>query len=462
MNNLLTFLLESGVCLMAFYGFYLVALRSDKFLNIRRFYLLASCVLCLLIPFLTIPSFPIAYTSPLSNIPELNNIPSVIISKNPTFWTTSRVFALIYLLGVTVMSARLLFSLAQILIQINKGRIKRLGNVFLVTTNKPLTVSTFFHYILYSPGDFPENDFQLILAHERRHIQGFHTLDLLLAEVIIILHWFNPFSYLIKRELREVHEYLCDQHVVQQTNVNTYEKLIIRTALRKANIPLVSQFNDVSTKKRLAMMNKQKSSRIHLLKLTLIIPLILALVWACNNELTIQEPQRTITGVVISENGDPLPGVNVLIKGTTKGTVTDMNGNFSLELTPEHENLVISFIGRKSRIIPIEFSDEFEIVLSEDFQPSVSSVEEPTQEPAVLKSIEVEQELLEEQGEYYVTGKVVDASGKPLPGINVVVVGHRIGTVTNPQGEFRLKIPESDGVISYNFVGYESKLMKIE
>jgi len=66
---------------------------------------------------------------------------------------------------------------------------------------------------------------------------------------------------------------------------------------------------------------------------------------------------RTVKGTVISEEGEPLPGVNVVVKGTTVGTVTDGQGNYSLTLPNDASTLNFSFIGMKTEDVPINRPD---------------------------------------------------------------------------------------------------------
>src|SRR5690606_12140456 len=65
------------------------------------------------------------------------------------------------------------------------------------------------------------------------------------------------------------------------------------------------------------------------------------------------QQQKSITGTVTDEDGQPLPGVTVVIKGTTQGTVTNIDGNYSISGVPENATLVFSFVGMKTREIEV-------------------------------------------------------------------------------------------------------------
>jgi len=73
----------------------------------------------------------------------------------------------------------------------------------------------------------------------------------------------------------------------------------------------------------------------------------------------------TITGKVTDEDGNPLPGVNILIKGTSTGTITDANGNYSIEVDDPNAALVFSFIGFTSQEVQISGREIINITLTE-------------------------------------------------------------------------------------------------
>ena len=79
------------------------------------------------------------------------------------------------------------------------------------------------------------------------------------------------------------------------------------------------------------------------------------------------QPQvRTVSGTVTDTGGQPLPGVSVVVKGTTTGTVTDASGEFSLRIPIDAEILQFSFVGMKSQEISVEGKTVFSVILEEE------------------------------------------------------------------------------------------------
>jgi len=80
-----------------------------------------------------------------------------------------------------------------------------------------------------------------------------------------------------------------------------------------------------------------------------------------------QATNRSISGRVVSaEDGEPLPGVNVIIEGTTEGTVTDASGNFTMQTASESQRLVFSFISMKTQEEDIKGRDKIDVTLKQD------------------------------------------------------------------------------------------------
>ena len=85
--------------------------------------------------------------------------------------------------------------------------------------------------------------------------------------------------------------------------------------------------------------------------------------------MSIQETQqtKTVTGTVIDAAGIPVIGANVLVKGTTNGTITDIDGNFTLEVS-SGDVLEISYIGYVTQELPVGNKSQFNVTLAEDTQ----------------------------------------------------------------------------------------------
>src|SRR5690606_18300161 len=84
--------------------------------------------------------------------------------------------------------------------------------------------------------------------------------------------------------------------------------------------------------------------------------------------LTAKGQERTVSGKVTSDSGSELPGVTVLVKGSTTGTVTNIEGDYSLDVAWENSTLVFSFIGYTAQEVPTNGRSVINITLDEDPQ----------------------------------------------------------------------------------------------
>ncbi|AWW33313.1 TonB-dependent receptor [Echinicola strongylocentroti] len=130
---------------------------------------------------------------------------------------------------------------------------------------------------------------------------------------------------------------------------------------------------------------------------------------------------HTVQGTVISQSdGEPIPGATVVLKNTTKGTVTDIEGKFTLEVPDENAILIISFVGYRSEEIPVNNQTTIEVLLEEDLQG--------LEEVVVVGYGEQKKETL--------TGSVVNVKGDEVvasPSANVTnsLAGRLPGLVVN-------------------------------
>ena len=132
---------------------------------------------------------------------------------------------------------------------------------------------------------------KLILEHEKVHIRQWHSLDVLLMEICVIIKWFNPLIYWFRDALKATHEFIADQYVIQQkSNVRDYATLLVNQHKLQTAAPLTNTFYSM-TKKRLNMMLQQPSHWIHSAKYLLILPIIMVLMLLFSFNLLEEIPQ---------------------------------------------------------------------------------------------------------------------------------------------------------------------------
>lgn len=157
-------------------------------------------------------------------------------------------------------------------------------NVQLVYLSEKMAPFSFYRIIFIHPEMYSASAYQQILAHELAHIQCGHSYDKLLIELFVVLQWFNPFVYLFRRRLFEVHEYQADLAVVRQSaQPAEYARLLLSQVLRLPAWGMGSSFSYSLSKKRIKMIAKVNTNRQNLIKYLVFLPLIAIMVffYAC-------------------------------------------------------------------------------------------------------------------------------------------------------------------------------------
>ena len=188
-----------------------------------------------------------------------------------------RVVGAIYLAGVFASVGFFLFQLFRFWRETKGGTSTKdkEGNTIVIHGGE-FPPYSFLHYIIISVSDY-ERLRKPILAHEQAHIRLGHSWDLLLLEVVKAVQWFNPFVYLLGRELKAVHEYEADNAVLNQgIDAKTYQLLLVTKAVGNRLQTLGNNLSHHSLKKRIKMMHKTNSNRWMMTK-AVVLPALMAL-----------------------------------------------------------------------------------------------------------------------------------------------------------------------------------------
>jgi len=279
MNNFIPYLVQSAVTLMVLYTVYWLFLRKDTFFHINRFYLLLTLLLSLIIPLFDIRLF--------SNSP----ISSVIILLDPVIITPEKldkvrsghlswfeIAGVIYLTGVAIFTLRLMIQLIQLAMIVRRNKITRQEGMKIVFVDRGYSPFSFFNLVFIRKEYYIDGKLTPVLTHEKMHIRQYHTLDLLLIEIVTIVQWFNPFAWFLRRSLKGIHEFLADAGVLQSGFLKSdYQTLILSEAMGLQVNNLTNNFNVSLIKNRIHMMTKSRSRTWAVSKVLITLPAIFCL-----------------------------------------------------------------------------------------------------------------------------------------------------------------------------------------
>jgi TonB family protein len=168
-------------------------------------------------------------------------------------------------------------------------------------------------------------------------------------EFTLLLTWFNPFSWLISRMIKENHEHLADRQVLSVgISPARYKAQLLNHTLGENVFRLGNQFNHSLTLKRFKMMKKPKRNPAGIVKIALMIPAVLVTMGLTTG---MTKQQKTIKGkITLADTGEPAVGAAIVVRNGTLGTTSDARGAFMLKVE-ENPELVVSFVGYSSLVV---------------------------------------------------------------------------------------------------------------
>ena len=382
---MLAYFLKINVAIALFYAFYRLFFYKDTFFTWRRAALLCFFAISAVYPLLNIQTW-ITEQEPMVAMADLYAdivLPEFTITpEQATFdWKTLllQTVGFAYWGMVIVLAIRFFIQLAGIIRLAFRCRKAKIGNTNVHLLRQASGPFSFFHWIFIHPTSHTEDELSEILTHEQTHANQWHSIDVLVSEIVCIFCWFNPFAWLMKREIRTNLEYLADNRVLETGHDSkAYQYHLLGLSHHKAAATIYNSFNVLPLKKRIKMMNKKRTREIGRTKYLMFLPLAALLMIISNIEavarttkemakdvieaveenlasnsttpemevateaipvetpISQQDKDKLVTykGKVVDKDGKPVEGAELLIDGSHKlpqdqSFVTDKNGNFS-------------------------------------------------------------------------------------------------------------------------------------
>lgn len=366
MDSFYIYLFKSALSLVLFYAFYRLVVFQNTYFKVRRITLLAILFFSIVYPLIDIADWLISkepvyeMVSPyiLTDDILLQELPVMEVQEQPR-WSLRNIGVIVYLTGVILLLIRMLVQIGSIIRLRYKSERIYIGNCPVQLLPGVETPFSFFSWIFMDPSLYGIQERDQILTHERTHCNQYHSVDVLISELTVVFFWFNPFVWLIKQEIRVNLEHLADEQVLESgTEPTTYQYSLLRLCHHVTSNKLVNNFNIPQFKRRIIMMNKDKSNKNSLLRYVLLVPVAGLLIISGNVQAVVTKVKaelvkipdaqsvevQKISGSVRDAAGNPVQGVNIVVKNGTVGTISDKNGRFVLETEPQN-SIVFSFVG---------------------------------------------------------------------------------------------------------------------
>ena len=357
------YLIQVNVALALFYGIYRWMFAKDTFFHTRRFLLWSFWLVAISFPFwdewlwIQEPAQVMSNVLPVDDWVTLPNV--LVVADHPAATHGRFSWWMVYGLVALLLFLRFFLRIGSLVYLYICTDHQAVGGFTICHLKSPGGPFSFFRWIFVYLPSHSESEWREILIHEQTHARQWHSLDILFAECMTCLLWFNPFVWLLQKEIRDNLEYLADDSVLHagcDRKCYQYHLLGLSTSPQAA-AHLYSNFNVSSLKNRIRMMNKQPSKRIEQVKLFVWLPLI-ALLLTFSNCNTPSAKQTDGNGTVkvsavVVDDVAPIVGAAVVIKNTTSGSITDLDGEFALE-APADGTLRISMPGFQPKEIAVK------------------------------------------------------------------------------------------------------------
>ena len=314
MGAFLFYLLKSGCCLVIFYIFFKLMMSRSTFFRFNRITLLVGLSGCTLLPlielttteetFLHTPLYAIheilQSTEQVMSNPEEPGNEILLSEKNTEISSLNWIpvtLGTIYGAGALLTFVWLSVSTCRLAQLIRMSEKKRYGNYILVIPRQPIASFSWGRYIVVSASDYSRQS-EEVLLHEMMHLRNHHTLDLLFMQIFLLVHWFNPVIWLLKRELQEIHEFEADNGVINTgVDATKYQLLLVKKAVGTRLYSMANGFNHSKLKKRITMMLKERTNRWARLKLLLAVPVMAGALYVFAQPEVKEIPQQIQTEI---------------------------------------------------------------------------------------------------------------------------------------------------------------------
>ena len=275
MVEFLQYDLKVAVLLAAFYMFYRLLLSRETYHRVNRAVLLGTAIASFILPLCVITLHKTVVVSGGSGLVTLDGLGTVEMAEPQTpLWQT--VAVVVFFAGMAATLGFTLYNIFQVWRLISRSeRHQQPDGTVVCVADREVSPFSWMHYIVLSPSDYEAQDAS-VLAHERGHISLHHSLDVVLVDTLTALQWFNPAMWMLRQDLRAIHEYEADAAVLSQgINMRQYQYLLIQKAVAACGYSVANGITHSTLKNRINMMlTNKKTNRASWLKLLAMLPIV--------------------------------------------------------------------------------------------------------------------------------------------------------------------------------------------
>jgi len=312
MTALIIYLIKVGICIAVLYFVYKYTLSGETLFGLNRVIILTIVLLSIILPVWTITILK-EITSPVEPNQEVfiadSSNPPVFnqqINDNDWFSVIQIIAICVYIIGALSLLGKNIYGIFQIYRIMRNSSQEANSDEKLYISNKQIIPFSWFKNIIISEEDYKSNK-EIIIDHEKAHIQLKHNYDLLFINTVAIFQWFNPIFWLLRKELITIHEYQADSCVLKNgIDARKYQYLLISKGTQQSfSIPVVNHLCSGNFQKRIKMMLKKRSSPNKAIKALLILPMVaVAVAVFAETEYVISPPDVSLQNAIVASPPD--------------------------------------------------------------------------------------------------------------------------------------------------------------
>ena len=363
MTDFLIYQGKAAIALAVFYMFYRLLLSKETFHRFNRIVLLGTAALSFVLPLCVITLRKVVVLPAMPStadaiVGETTGTVAMAPEVSQPIWPI--ILCCIFASGALFVLTKVIVSIIGIRRIISSGSSQTLesGETLIITETDTAPFS-WMKYIVISREDY-ESGYSQILTHEKAHIALRHSWDILFVDIITALQWFNPAIWMLKADLRALHEFEADDAVLRSgANIKEYQYLLIRKAVSKSGYSVANSFNHSTLKARITMMLNKKSSRMSAWKALYVIPLVgISLAATAETKVDYQYEDQT------PDNTELVEKYSTPVDKDTKKSFKEKNlKNGRITVDEENDVVTMTYYGldgkeRKSQITGLPLGKE--------------------------------------------------------------------------------------------------------
>lgn len=344
MPVLIPYLVKLFLSLGIVFLFYQLVLRKLTFYNANRWYLLVFTFLSFLVPFVNVSPvvqdnqaagnliqyIPSVQTYSIG-LEEATHCPAPLWSATWNKWDW---ILLLFTIGALFLFLRFIVRCLSFLKLRSRASLIAEGGLNIYHVDEPIIPFSFGNSIFINSSQHSELELREIIRHEFIHVKQRHTLDILWAELVCMLNWYNPAAWLLRSSIRQNLEFIADHKVLENgVDKKQYQYLLLKV-IGNDQFSIAQKFNFSSLKKRIAMMNKTKTARVHLLRFLLVLPVLGVILVSFRNQI-----------------GDPPSAQPVIVKDTIPDITRPNDKGYIINIKDNKGQCMVVVMDRDGKVV---------------------------------------------------------------------------------------------------------------